>query len=88
MQIIFFFIAVIIIILSSFRPFSSIYRFNERDDVCLNFFIFILSSFLGDEVVSGAFLLGLFQYRLYLPFIVLIALNFLICHETFQLWVV
>ena len=25
--------------------------------------------------MSGAFLLGLFQYRLYLPFIVLIALN-------------
>ena len=32
---IFFYIVIIILILNSFRPFSSIYPFNERDDVCL-----------------------------------------------------
>ena len=64
-----FFIAVIIfIILNSFRPFSSIYPFNERDDVCLKIFYLYTFFFLGEEVVSEVFLQGLFRHRHFSPF--------------------
>ena len=76
---IFFFIAVIIfIILNSFRPFSSIYPFNERDDVCLKIFYLYTFFFLGEEVVSEVFLQGLFRHRHFSPFYCFIGLNFLI----------
>lgn len=56
-----------------------VYILSTREMTCVfNFFIFTLSSFLGDEAVSGAFLLGLFRHRHLSPFIVLITLDFLI----------
>ena len=75
---IFFFIVIIILILNSFRPFSSIYPFNERDDVCLKISYLYTFFFLGDGVVSEVFLQGLFRLRHFLPFIVFIGFDFFI----------
>ena len=62
-----------------FRPFSSIYPFNEREMTCVskNFYLYTFF-FLGEEVVSEVFLQGLFRHRHFSPFYYFIGLNFFI----------
>lgn len=73
-----FFMVIIIYVIIFFRPFSSIYRFNERDDVCLKKFLslhFLLfrrgggvGGFLARIVPAPPFFSLLLFYRVRLPY--------------------